>query len=132
MKKLSLLFAFGVLLTGCASMQQGSYEAKSLTETERQTIANDGSVIMSEFFPPGKTTLNINDNGGKFGALFTEFLRKRGFAIADNGIALSYLIDPIDAQYIRLGLITPNWRSDALYLRHDGKVTRQNLTQRVE
>lgn len=132
MKNLALLFSAVLFMNGCASINANNYASPKLTAGEMQTIAIDGSTIMADTYPPGKTTLRIKD-GGTFGKLFTEALRKRGFAVQEtDGMTLNYLVDPVDANTIRLGLVTPNWRGDALYLRKGNTTVRLNLTQRID
>lgn len=132
MKILPLMLGAALALSGCASIHTSNYESPALTAGEMQTIALDGSAIMAGKYPPGKTALRIQETG-TFGKLFSDALRKRGFAVQDStGMAVNYLVDPLDAKTIRLGLMTPNWRGDALYLRTEDKAVRQNLTQRIE
>lgn len=132
MKAILSSVLIALLLNGCASMSVNSYESTALTPTEMQALAMDGSAIMAERYPPGKTALDV-EKAGAFGEMLAQALRQRGFAIEQGrGTPLRYLVDPLDAQAIRLGLLTPDWRSDALYLRQNGSVTRQNLTQRID
>ena len=127
------LLLTSILLTGCVSaIHTSSYEDKELKDEEIHAIAEDGARFMATKYPPGKTSLKL-DKGGKFGEVFSDYLRQKGFALEiNNGIPFSYIIDRVDNNSLRLALITANWRSDALYLENQGKFIRKDLTQRID
>lgn len=133
MKAITILLG-SLLLGGCASMlPNSSYESSEISPIEMQTLALDGSAMMAARYPAGKTILTLQKNG-EFGERFAEALRKQGFAVSqeNEGMVLNYLLSPLDSQSIHLGLITHDWRSDALYIRQAGKLKRQSISQRTE
>lgn len=131
--KILVLLMTTIMTMGCASIRPSNYESPSLSKEELQEIATDGSEILAQKYPPGKTVLAL-EHDTTFAILLSNALRQHGFAVENEpkeGIILNYIVDPLDSQTVRLGLITNNWRSDVLYLLSHGKATRKNLTQRI-
>ncbi|MDO4643459.1 MAG: hypothetical protein Q4A74_06430 [Cardiobacteriaceae bacterium] len=119
-------------LHGCVSMQHiDNYEDSELNKTEVQRIAKDGGDILAAHYPPGKTIISLK-SVGVFGDLLGEELRHHGFGVQEKGTTvLHYLLDKMDEQTWRLGLITDYWRSDSIYYLGDNQeLIRGNQTQR--
>lgn len=129
MKIIAILLT-ALLINGCARTIT-SYENQEITAPQIKKLASDGAVIMANHYPAGKTSLNINKTGD-FGELLTKNLQQKGFGIDENGIPVNYVIDFLDEQYIHLGLITNDWRSDSLYLRQKNQLKRQTISQEVK
>lgn len=132
MKTLMLAFAAAIALSGCATLQLDNYEDGSLSQEEMLFIAKDGSDMLAAHYPPGKTALALKP-AGPFGQYLVDALRAQGFGVEEQApLTLYYLLDVMDGQHYRLGLITKDWRSDASYRRDAGNMLiRADHTQRV-
>lgn len=133
MKTLILVaLAAALALNGCATLHLDNYEDGSLNQEEMRFVAKDGSDMLAAHYPPGKTTLALNP-AGPFGQYLIDALRAQGFGVEEQApVTLYYLLDVMDGQQYRLGLITKTWRSDASYRRDSGNMlVRADHTQRV-
>ena len=132
MKTLMLAFAAAIALSGCATLQLDNYKDGSLSQEEMLFIAKDGSDMLAAHYPPGKTALALKP-AGPFGQYLVDALRTQGFGVEEQApLTLYYLLDVMDGQHYRLGLITKDWRSDASYRRDAGNMLiRADHTQRV-
>lgn len=134
MKNLVMMLSLSLFLGGCATLQMDNYEDGSLSAADMQLIANDGSEMLAIQYPPGQTTFALKPSGS-FGQMLVEALRQKGFGIQEqSAVPLYYLLDQIDGQtQYRLGLITGDWRSDAVYSRDgNGNLSRNGQTQRMK
>lgn len=132
MKPLMLALVAALALNGCATLHLDNYEDSSLSQEEMLFVAKDGSDRLAAHYPPGKTALALKP-AGPFGHYLIDALRAQGFGVEEQApVTLYYLLDVMDGQHYRLGLITKDWRSDATY-RRDGNnaLTRADHTQRV-
>lgn len=132
MKTFMLALAAALALNGCATLHLDNYEDSSLSREEMQFVAKDGSDRLAAHYPPGKTALALKP-AGPFGQYLVDALRAQGFGVEEQApVTLYYLLDVMDGQHYRLGLITKDWRSDASYRRDAGNtLVRADHTQRV-
>lgn len=134
MKAMMITLAL-LVMGGCATLNTTSYESKELSAAEMRYIAQDSSQLLAEHYPAGKTTLHVL-SAGEFGASLAEALRQQGFAVQDaagqGAVELNYILDGIAPDRYRLGLITPQWRSDRLYQRSSDRLISSVVTQRLQ
>lgn len=98
MRYLALWMFF--VLAGCVFHQGGiSRDGINASHSaDAHALASEAADILNERESPAHTALSLQSAPGPFGEAFESELRKRGYAITENGLKISYTADILGDQ----------------------------------
>lgn len=121
-KRITGLFLVGLMVSGCAGLPWQSttglpqFEHAEAAKMPVDKIAGKMVDELAQTYPPAKTKLTLGGTGGHYRVALESAMRKAGFGVGENGVAVGYVLDRFEgAGRWRASLQTPDWRLDRVF-----------------